>query len=87
MDSDQTRTLEPSVLLFLTLLLLGFLVLLVRGYPKACGHLPPGSRPLPFLGNVLQMDREVLLNSFIRVRLTWGLGVGLLLLLSEEITH
>ncbi|EGW12122.1 Cytochrome P450 2B19 [Cricetulus griseus] len=66
---------EASVLLFLTLLL-GFVVLLLRGHSKARGHLPPGPRPLPFLGNLLQMDRRGLLNSFMRVRLPWGLGLG-----------
>ncbi|EGW12121.1 Cytochrome P450 2B19 [Cricetulus griseus] len=62
---------EASVLLFLTLLL-GFVVLLVRGHPKAHGHLPPGPRPLPFLGNLLQMDRRGLLNSFMRLREKYG---------------
>ncbi|MEJ1288655.1 hypothetical protein NN561_019689 [Cricetulus griseus] len=64
-------TMEASVLLFLTLLL-GFVVLLLRGHPKAHGHLPPGPRPLPFLGNLLQMDRRGLLNSFMRLREKYG---------------
>lgn len=58
---------ELSVLLLLALLT-GLLVLLTRGHPKAYGRLPPGPRPLPFLGNVLQMDRNGLLKSFLRVR-------------------
>ncbi|XP_028715725.1 cytochrome P450 2B2-like [Peromyscus leucopus] len=62
---------EPSVLLLLTLLV-GFVLLLVRGHPKARGHLPPGPRPLPLLGNLLQMDRGGLLNSFMKLREKYG---------------
>ncbi|XP_052618913.1 cytochrome P450 2B1-like [Peromyscus californicus insignis] len=62
---------EPSVLLLLTLLM-GFLLLLVRGHIKAHGQLPPGPRPLPLLGNLLQMDRRGLLNSFMRFREKYG---------------
>ncbi|XP_040590287.1 cytochrome P450 2B1 [Mesocricetus auratus] len=62
---------ESSVLLLLALLV-GFLLLLVRGHPKARGHLPPGPRPLPLLGNLLQMDRGGLLNSFMRLREKYG---------------
>ncbi|CAH7378921.1 cytochrome P450 2B1 [Phodopus roborovskii] len=62
---------EPSVLLLLALLV-GFLLLLVRGDTKAHGHLPPGPRPLPLLGNLLQMDRRGLLNSFMRLREKYG---------------
>ncbi|KAK7801144.1 hypothetical protein U0070_007058 [Myodes glareolus] len=62
---------EPSVLLLLVLLM-SFLLLLVRGHPKAHGHLPPGPRPLPFLGNLLQMDRGGLLNSFMQIREKYG---------------
>ncbi|XP_041509468.1 cytochrome P450 2B1 [Microtus oregoni] len=62
---------EPSVLLLLALLV-GFLLLLVRGHPKARGHLPPGPRPLPLLGNLLQMDRGGLLNSFMQLREKYG---------------
>nr|AUD09047.1 cytochrome P450 family 2 subfamily B [Neotoma albigula] len=62
---------EPSVLLLLALLV-GFVLLLVRGYPKSHGHLPPGPRPLPLLGNLLQMDRGGLLNSFMRIREKYG---------------
>ncbi|KAK7797455.1 hypothetical protein U0070_006656, partial [Myodes glareolus] len=62
---------EPSVLLLLTLFV-GFLAFMVRGYPKARDQLPPGPHPLPFLGNLLQMDRRGLLNSFIQLREKYG---------------
>ncbi|CAO2626327.1 Cytochrome P450 2B19 [Lemmus lemmus] len=62
---------EPSVLLLLALLV-GFLLLLIRGHPKTRGHLPPGPRPLPLLGNLLQMDRGGLLNSFTQFREKYG---------------
>ncbi|XP_051018599.1 cytochrome P450 2B1 [Acomys russatus] len=62
---------EPSVLLLLALLA-GFFLLLVRGHPKTRGRLPPGPRPLPILGNVLQMDRRGLLNSFMKLREKYG---------------
>ncbi|XP_052013405.1 cytochrome P450 2B1-like [Apodemus sylvaticus] len=62
---------EPSVLLLLVLFM-GFSVLLVRGHPKACGNFPPGLCALPFLGNLLQMDRGGLLNSFMQLREKYG---------------
>nr|XP_021485147.1 cytochrome P450 2B15-like [Meriones unguiculatus] len=62
---------EPSVLLLFTLFV-GFLLLLVRGHPKTHGHLPPGPRPLPILGNLLQMDRGGLLYSFMQLREKYG---------------
>ncbi|CAO2626568.1 Cytochrome P450 2B19 [Lemmus lemmus] len=62
---------EPSVLLLLALLV-GFLLLMVRGCQKTRVHLPPGPRPLPLLGNLLQMDRRGLLNSFIQLREKYG---------------
>ncbi|XP_036064129.1 cytochrome P450 2B1-like [Onychomys torridus] len=62
---------EVSVLLFLAILV-GFLLLLVRGHPKAHGHLPPGPHPLPLLGNLLQLDRRGLLNSFMLFREKYG---------------
>ncbi|XP_075849221.1 cytochrome P450 2B6-like isoform X1 [Microcebus murinus] len=62
---------ELSVLLFLAVLT-GFILLLVKGRPKARGHLPPGPHPLPFLGNILQMDRRGLLRSFLKLREKYG---------------
>ncbi|XP_057610932.1 cytochrome P450 2B1-like [Chionomys nivalis] len=62
---------ETSVVLLLVLLV-SFLLLLVRGHPKARGHLPPGPCPLPLLGNLLQMDRGGLLNSFMQLREKYG---------------
>ncbi|KAM5297667.1 cytochrome P450 2B11-like isoform 1-T1 [Glossophaga mutica] len=62
---------ELSILLLLALLL-GLLILLAWGHPKAHGHLPPGPRPLPLLGNFLQMDRRGLLKSFLRLRDKYG---------------
>uniref|UniRef100_A0A8C8YZF0 Unspecific monooxygenase n=1 Tax=Prolemur simus TaxID=1328070 RepID=A0A8C8YZF0_PROSS len=62
---------ELSALLFLAVLM-GLLLLLVKGRPKARGHLPPGPHPLPFLGNILQMDRGGLLKSFLRLREKYG---------------
>ncbi|KAI4558530.1 hypothetical protein MJT46_013172 [Ovis ammon polii x Ovis aries] len=62
---------ELSVLLLFALLT-GLLILLARGRPKARGHLPPGPRPLPFLGNLLQMDRKGLLKSFLRFQQKYG---------------
>uniref|UniRef100_Q7M0C4 unspecific monooxygenase (Fragments) n=1 Tax=Rattus norvegicus TaxID=10116 RepID=Q7M0C4_RAT len=62
---------EPSILLLLALLV-GFLLLLVRGHPKSRGNFPPGPRPLPLLGNLLQLDRGGLLNSFMQLREKYG---------------
>ncbi|XP_028615869.1 cytochrome P450 2B9-like [Grammomys surdaster] len=58
---------EASVLLLLAVLLSLFLFL-VRNHAKVHGHLPPGPRPLPLLGNLLQMDRGGLLKWFIQLQ-------------------
>uniref|UniRef100_A0A8C6HIE5 Cytochrome P450 n=1 Tax=Mus spicilegus TaxID=10103 RepID=A0A8C6HIE5_MUSSI len=63
---------EFSVLLLLALTT-GFLIFLVsQSQPKTHGHFPPGPRPLPFLGNLLQMDRRGLLSSFIQLQERYG---------------
>ncbi|XP_012368758.1 cytochrome P450 2B4-like [Octodon degus] len=62
---------ELSVLFFLAVLT-GLLLLLFKGHPKAHGHLPPGPHPLPFLGNLLQMDRKGLIKSFLKFREKYG---------------
>uniref|UniRef100_G3TAV1 Cytochrome P450 family 2 subfamily B member 6 n=1 Tax=Loxodonta africana TaxID=9785 RepID=G3TAV1_LOXAF len=61
---------ELSILLLLALFT-GLLLLLARGQPRAQGHLPPGP-PLPFLGNLLQMDRKNLLKSFLKLQEKYG---------------
>ncbi|XP_045298220.1 cytochrome P450 2B11-like [Leopardus geoffroyi] len=62
---------ELSVVLLLAVLT-GLLLLLAKGHPKGHGRLPPGPRPLAFLGNILQMDRSGLLKSFLRFREKYG---------------
>ncbi|XP_032747901.1 cytochrome P450 2B12 [Rattus rattus] len=63
---------EFGVLLLLTLTV-GFLLFLVsQSQPKTHGHLPPGPRPLPFLGNLLQTNRRGFLNSFIQLQEKYG---------------
>ncbi|XP_032747894.1 cytochrome P450 2B15 [Rattus rattus] len=63
---------ELSVFLLLTFTV-GFLLLLVsQNQPKTHGHLPPGPPPLPFLGNLLQMNRRGLLRSFMQLQEKYG---------------
>lgn len=52
--------------ILLLIVLIG--IFLLWGHPSSQGHLPPGPRPLPFLGNILQMDRKGFLKSFQAVR-------------------
>ncbi|XP_049643458.1 cytochrome P450 2B11-like [Suncus etruscus] len=62
---------ELSVFLLL-IVFTGILLLLTKDHPKKHGCLPPGPRPLPFLGNLLQMDRKGLLKSFLKMRKQYG---------------
>lgn len=50
-----------------------FLVSCFSGHPTSRDCLPPGPRPRPFLGNVLQIDSKGFLKSFLKVR--WGRAV------------
>ncbi|XP_055992016.1 cytochrome P450 2B4-like [Sorex fumeus] len=59
-----------SAVLFLLLLLLG--LLLLWSHPTSRGCLPPGPRPLPFLGNILQIDPKGFLKSFLALRDKYG---------------
>ncbi|XP_004693962.1 PREDICTED: cytochrome P450 2B4-like [Condylura cristata] len=54
----------------LLIVLLG--LLLLCGQPKPRGRLPPGPWPLPFLGNILQIDHTGFLKSFQKLRGKYG---------------
>ncbi|XP_058136271.1 LOW QUALITY PROTEIN: cytochrome P450 2B4-like [Dasypus novemcinctus] len=61
-----------SAPLLLLLALAGLLLLCVWGRPAPRGHLPPGPWPLPFLGNILQIDHKSFLGSFQTLRRKYG---------------
>lgn len=50
--------------------LLTILLVWIWGHSTSKGRLPPGPRPLPLLGNILQINPKGFLKSFQEVR--WG---------------
>ncbi|XP_044932774.1 cytochrome P450 2B11-like isoform X1 [Mustela putorius furo] len=57
-----------------TVLFLGVLIglLLLWGHPTSRGCLPPGPWPLPFLGNILQIDHQGFLKTFQLLQKKYG---------------
>uniref|UniRef100_A0A8D2DMM6 Uncharacterized protein n=1 Tax=Sciurus vulgaris TaxID=55149 RepID=A0A8D2DMM6_SCIVU len=53
----------------LFIVLISLFLLWIWGRPNSKGRLPPGPWPLPFLGNILQIDPKGFLKSFQEVRL------------------
>ncbi|XP_049642463.1 cytochrome P450 2B11-like [Suncus etruscus] len=52
--------------------LMGLFLLMGWRHTNAHGHLPPGPRPLPFLGNLLQIGRQGFIKSFLKIREQYG---------------
>ncbi|XP_028617518.1 cytochrome P450 2B19, partial [Grammomys surdaster] len=63
---------ELSALLLLALTAGFLLFFIIQSQPKTHGHFPPGPRPLPFLGNLLQLDKRGLLDSFLKLQEKYG---------------
>uniref|UniRef100_A0A8D2DPD5 Uncharacterized protein n=1 Tax=Sciurus vulgaris TaxID=55149 RepID=A0A8D2DPD5_SCIVU len=56
----------------LFIVLISLFLLWIWGRPNSKGRLPPGPWPLPFLGNILQIDPKGFLKSFQELREKYG---------------